>query len=61
MSTHMATSYLDIRIRLHWKGSILNFHLLAIPMFSRHTNEEILIHAAKPIPDGAVRMDILYP
>ena len=34
ISTHVATSYLDICIRLHWNGHILNFHLLAIPMFS---------------------------
>ena len=34
ISTHMATSYLDIRIHLHWNGHILNFHLLASPMFS---------------------------
>lgn len=54
MSTHMATSYLDIRIRLHWKGSILNFHLLAIPMFSRHTGEEIFLHASKAL-------DVLAP
>ena len=47
MSTHMATSYLNIRICLPWKGSILNFHLPAIPMFSRHTGEEIFLHAAE--------------
>ena len=39
MSTHMSTSYLDIRIRLHWEDDILNFRLLAIPMFERHTGE----------------------
>ncbi|BFI14114.1 hypothetical protein MPTK1_5g00010 [Marchantia polymorpha subsp. ruderalis] len=49
MSIHMATSYLNIRIRLHRKSSILNFHLLAIPMFSRHTGEQIFLHAAKAL------------
>ena len=49
MSTHLATSYLDIRILLPWKGSILNFHLLTIPMFARHTGEEIFLHAAKAL------------
>ncbi|BBN17466.1 hypothetical protein MPTK1_7g14750 [Marchantia polymorpha subsp. ruderalis] len=53
MSTLMATSYLDIRIRLHWK-SILNFHLLAILMFSQHTAEQIFLHAAKSL-------DVLAP
>ena len=47
MSTHMATSYLDIRIRLLTGGTIHNYHLIAIPMFSRHTGEEIFLHAAK--------------
>ena len=41
ISTHMATSYLDIRMRLLWEGLILNFHRLAIPMFSLHTAEQI--------------------
>lgn len=49
MSTHMVTSYLDIRIRLHWKGHILNFHLLAILMFSRYTAEQIFLHAVKAL------------
>ncbi|CAI5710255.1 unnamed protein product [Hyaloperonospora brassicae] len=31
MSTHMSTSYLDIRIRLFWDGAILNLHLIRIP------------------------------
>ena len=54
MSTHKATSYLNIRIRLHWNGYILNFHLLAIPMFSRHTGEQIFLHSSKA-------MDVLAP
>ena len=54
MSTYMANSYLDIRIRFPWKGSVLNFHLFAIPMFSRRTSEEIFLHAAKAL-------DVLAP
>ena len=49
MSTHMETSYLDIRVRLFTGGAIHNFHLIAIPMFSRHTGEEIFVHAAKAL------------
>ena len=49
MSTHMSTSYLDIRIRLFTGGAVHNFHLLAIPMFSRHTGEQIFLHAAKAL------------
>ena len=49
MSTHMSTSYLDIRIRLFTGGAVHNFHLLAIPMFSRHTGEEIFLHAVKAL------------
>ena len=47
MSTHVSTSYLDIRIRLLICGAIQNFHLIAIPMFCSHTGEEIFNHAAK--------------
>lgn len=50
MSTHMSTSYLDIRIRLFTGGAVHNFHLLAIPtMFSHHTGEEIFLHAMKAL------------
>lgn len=42
MSTHMSTSYLDIRIRLHLNRSgILNWHILAVPIYERHTAEAI--------------------
>lgn len=47
MSTHMSTSYLDIRIRLHWEDDILNFHVLAIPLFERHTGEAMFRAASK--------------
>ena len=36
-STHRGTSYLCIRVRVHYGGEILNLHLLAIPMFEKHT------------------------
>ena len=40
-STHQGMSYLDIRIQFHWKGSIQNFHLRTIPLFKRHTGENM--------------------
>ena len=42
----MSTSYLDIRIRLFWHGEILNFHLIEIPVFFRHTAAEVNRHAS---------------
>ena len=54
MSTHMSTSYLDIRICLFVGGKIENLHLLAIPMFSSHTAEQIFVHAEKAL-------DVLCP
>eukprot|EP00171_Calliarthron_tuberculosum_P006802 IDg6802t1 len=48
MSTHMSTGYLDIRIRLHsLHHGIVNSHVLAIPVFERHTGEVIFNTAAK--------------
>ena len=49
MSSHMATSCLDIRILLFTGEAIHNFHLLAIPMFSCHTGEEIFLHVVKAL------------
>lgn len=40
-ATHQGMSYLDVRIRFEWKGSLLNFHLMAIPLFERHTGENM--------------------
>jgi len=54
MSIYIATLYFDISIRLHWKGQILNFHLLAIHMFSQCTSEQIFLHTAKAL-------DVLAP
>jgi hypothetical protein len=36
-STHYGHSYFDNRIRIHHNGDIFNFHILAVPMFERHT------------------------
>lgn len=41
-STHKGTAYLDTRIRFFWEGSMHNFHLMAIPLFERHTGENML-------------------
>ena len=46
MSTHMSTSYLDIRLRLFWHGEILHMHLIGIPVFGRHTAAEVYRHAS---------------
>lgn len=50
MSTHMSTSYLDIRIRLHLnKHGILNVHILAVPVYERHTAEVIFDTSSKAL------------
>ena len=38
-STYQHTSYLDIRIRVYNNGDIRNIHIVALPMFERHTGE----------------------
>ena len=40
-STHQGNSYLDVRVRFHWKGEITNFHLMVIPLYERHTGKNI--------------------
>lgn len=40
-STHQGFSYLDIRVRFHWKGELLNFHLMALPLYERHTGDNM--------------------
>ena len=54
MSAHMSTSYLDIQIRFFYDSTIHNFHLVAVPMFTCHTGEQINLHAKKIL-------DILCP
>mmetsp|Transcript_11331 Transcript_11331/g.22934 ORF Transcript_11331/g.22934 Transcript_11331/m.22934 type:complete len:395 (+) Transcript_11331:531-1715(+) len=38
-STHQHTSYLDIRARVYHDRKIKNIHVIALPMFARHTGE----------------------
>ena len=38
-STHQHSSHLDIRMRVHCNGDIQNVHVIALPMFDRHTGE----------------------
>jgi len=40
-STHYGHSYFDNRIRIHRNGDIYNLHILAIPMFERHTSDNM--------------------
>ncbi len=36
-STHRGQSFFNLRIRICFRGRLLNLHLVAIPMFDRHT------------------------
>ena len=54
MSTHMSTSYLDIRLRIFYCSEVHTFHLLAIPMYSAHTGDAIFCHTCKAL-------DVLFP
>lgn len=36
-STHRGESFFDLHLRICYRGSLLNLHLVAIPMFDRHT------------------------
>jgi hypothetical protein len=38
-STHRGTTFFVVRIRIFVKGIIYNFHLIAMPHFSRHTTD----------------------
>ena len=40
-STHQGKSYLDNRIHFHRDRVIYNIHMLAIPMYDRHTGENM--------------------
>ena len=42
-STHWASSYLDNRVRIHIAGKIYDLHAIAIPMFERHTGENMYL------------------
>ena len=54
MSTHMSTSYLDIRIRFFYGSTIHNFHLVAVPLFICQSGKQIYLHAMR-------MLDILFP
>jgi hypothetical protein len=47
MTTHMATSYCDVCIRICHKSIVHDFHLLSIPVHERHTGEIIFNTFAK--------------
>jgi hypothetical protein len=47
MTTHMATSYCDVRICICHKSLVHDFHLLYIPVHERHTGETIFNTFAK--------------
>lgn len=49
MSTHMSTSYLDIRIRFEHGGRLYNFHVLALPFSDRHTAAAIFDATSKAL------------
>ena len=40
-STHFGKSYFNNRIRFHLNGVLYNVHAIAIPMFDRHTGENM--------------------
>ncbi|CAI5741065.1 unnamed protein product [Hyaloperonospora brassicae] len=54
VSTHLGHSLFDLRLRLYWHGRLLNLHLVALPMFDRHTAENMFNMIAK-------LMDALFP
>ena len=54
MSTHMSTSYLDIQIQFFNGSTVHNFLLVAVPLFTCHSGEQIYLHAKKIL-------DILCP
>ena len=39
--THQGMSYLDVHVCFHWKGELLGFHLMAIPLYEHHTGENM--------------------
>ncbi|CAI5727443.1 unnamed protein product [Hyaloperonospora brassicae] len=52
-STHRGQSFFDMRLRFCYRGVLVNLHLVAIPMFDRHTSQIILDTVCK-------FMDTLY-
>jgi hypothetical protein len=60
-ATYHSTSYMDIRLRFFWKDAIVNLHLLALPMFERHSGEYIfdLFNRLLSVLDPAWRQTIV--
>ena len=40
-STHQGMPYMDVRMHFHLKGGLLNFHLMAIPLYEHHSFENM--------------------
>jgi hypothetical protein len=40
-SIHQGMSYVNVRVRFHFASKLLNLHLMAIPLFDRHTGENV--------------------
>ena len=38
-STHHGQSFFDMRLRFCYRGVLVNLHLVAIPMFDKHTSQ----------------------
>ncbi|RHZ28071.1 hypothetical protein DYB37_002647 [Aphanomyces astaci] len=53
-SIHRGQSFFDLRLRLYWHGRLLNLHLVALPMFDRHTAENMFNMIVK-------LLDALFP
>ena len=54
VSTHRGHSFFDLRMSLYLKGRLLNLKQVALPMFDRHTAENMFNMVAK-------LMDALFP
>lgn len=52
--THQGMFYLDVCSRVNIESSIQNFHLLAIPLFDRHTTANFFVVLEK-------FLDVLFP
>jgi hypothetical protein len=52
-STHRDQSFFDLRLRVCYRGNLVNLHLVALPMFERHSDVNIFNLIAK-------FMDVLY-
>ena len=44
MSTHLGVSYFDIRCHVENEGDVANYHLIAIRIWDRHTDEVMFNH-----------------